>query len=71
MQVDERAAPVLRDASHGAFERGMAFAACRAEDVAHQAMRVHADQHRGLAVLDISSQNEGHMRLAALSISLS
>ena len=45
VQIDQRAAAFLRDGAQRAFERGVALAAGRAEDVAHQAVGVHAHQH--------------------------
>src|ERR1017187_6799217 len=55
VQVDQRSASFLRNAAQRAFQRGVAFAARRSKDVSHQAVRVHADQNRCFAMLDISA----------------
>ena len=54
MQIDQRAPPFLRDPPQRPFERGVAFASGGAENVSHQAVRVHADQHRARALFSIS-----------------
>src|SRR5882724_5691835 len=46
VQIDDGAAPLFGDHLHRFVDRRMAFARCRAEDVADQTMRVHAHQHR-------------------------
>src|SRR6202034_3697382 len=66
MQIDQRPAALLGNPAEGAFERGMALAAGRAEYVAHQAMRVHADQNWRIAGLKIAT-NQGYVRLAAVN----
>src|SRR6516162_243105 len=65
MQIDQRPQAFACNATEGTFECGMAFASGRAKDVAHQAVGVHAYEHRLLRVLDIAA-NEGDMRLAAI-----
>src|ERR1700732_3396441 len=47
----------------------MALAAGGSEDVAHQAVGVHADQHWLVAGFNIAT-NEGYVRLAAIDLAL-
>ena len=65
MQVDQGSQAFLGDAAHGAFECAAAFAAGRAEDIPHQAVGVHADQHRNVAVLDVTA-DQGYVRFTAI-----
>src|SRR5450631_3172764 len=65
VQVDQRSAPILGNAAESALQRGVAFASSRSEDVAHQAMRVHSNQHRIFAVLNVST-NQRHVRLTTI-----
>ena len=50
---------------HRAFDRCVAFASGRSENVTHQAMRVHANQHGLVARVDVSS-HQSDVRLTAL-----
>ena len=47
VQIDDDAAPLLRDAPHGGVELKAAIAPLGREDVAGQALRVHADHDVG------------------------
>src|SRR5579859_5603950 len=69
MQINQCSAPFFGNAAQRSFQRGMAFASGRTEDVSHQAVRVHAHQHRGLTVLDVAA-NQGYMRLASVDFTL-
>ncbi len=55
MQIDERAASFVGDAPHRAFDGIMAATPACSEDIAHEAVGVHAHQHRLIArVFDVA-----------------
>src|SRR5271157_179879 len=49
MQIDQRAAAFFRNAAHRALDHVVTSTPARAEDVAYEAMRMHAHQHRFFA----------------------
>src|ERR1700738_39350 len=69
MQVDQCAASFLCNAAQGTFQGRVAFTAGGAEDVAHQAMRMHTDENRLVAAFNVAA-DERHVRLAAVYFAL-
>src|ERR1700739_4462165 len=67
MQIDQGASAFLRYLTKRAFERRMTFAAGGAENVAHQAVGMHADEHGTVAVLDFTP-DQRDVRLAAIDL---
>src|SRR5580765_2067637 len=67
MEIDHSSQTYLSDLTQRALERGVAFAARSSENVAHEAVGMHADQHGLIAVLDIAA-HQSHMRFAAINL---
>src|SRR5205807_3285898 len=69
VKVDQSTASLGGYAPQRTFQSGMAFASSRAKYIAHQAVRMHANQHRGIAVLNVSA-NQRHVRFATIDLTL-
>ena len=67
IQIQQHAAPFLRDALHRRLELRAAIAADRMQHVAGQALRVDADEHV-LAVADVAA-DQRHVRLPSILFS--
>src|SRR5207249_5810574 len=65
MEVNQCTPPLALNHLHRAFNGGVTIADGRSEDIAHQAVRVHTNQHRFAATFSIAS-NQRDMRLASI-----
>src|ERR1700761_8681221 len=68
MQIDQRAAPGLRNHSQRILNHRLAVAQCRSKNVPGQTMGVNPHSHR--LITRHVAINQGHMRLAAIDLAL-